>query len=123
MRRFACLLLLGGLTACASGGAARSVALGQSFTMQPGERVTLPGTATLRYVELVNDSRCPPDVQCIRAGDATLAFEFTRAGDVATKFTLNTDTPTSAPIGDWQLHLLALARGEAPSATVRVDAR
>jgi len=124
MNRSALLLVLGaGLVACASGGAAHEIAFGQPFTMQRGERVSLPGKAALRYVELLDDSRCPADVQCIRAGDATVAFEFTPAGGVPVKVDLNTDAPTSATIGDWQLHLLSLARGEEPEATVRVEAR
>ncbi|HEY0662398.1 MAG TPA: hypothetical protein VGD21_13885 [Lysobacter sp.] len=122
-RSVSMLVLVTALAACASAGTARGVSPGQAFMMQPGERVALPDQSALHYVGVVNDSRCPPDVQCIRAGDATVAFEFTPSGGAKQDVTLNTDSPTSLPIGSWQLHLLALARGEAPEATVRVDAR
>jgi hypothetical protein len=115
--------LIAALAACASGGTAQGVSPGQAFVMQPGERVVLPDQAALHYIGVVNDSRCPPDVQCIRAGDATVAFEFTPTGGAQQEVTLNTDAPASLPVGSWQLHLLALARGEAPEATMRVDAK
>lgn len=122
MKRDLSILLLAGLVACASGGAARGVVAGQPFSISPGEHVTLPDRATLHYVGVLDDSRCPPDVQCIRAGDATVAFDFTPARGTRQKITLNTDAPASAAIGRWQLHLLDLARGPAPVATLRMDA-
>ena len=122
MNRLASMLLLAvALLGCASGGTARSVALGQPFTLQPGERVSLPGDASLRYLGIANDSRCPPDVQCIRAGDADVLFEFTPAGGTTEKITLNTERMPSAPVGAWKLQLVTLEQGDAPRATVRVD--
>lgn len=122
MNRLASMLLLAvAMLGCASGGTARSVALGQPFTLQPGERVALPGDASLRYLGIANDSRCPPDVQCIRAGDADVLFEFTPAGGTTEKITLNTERMPSAPVGAWKLQLVTLEQGDAPRATVRVD--
>lgn len=123
MNRLASMLLLtAAMLGCASGGAARSVSLGQPFTMQPGERVSLPGDASLRYLRVANDSRCPPDVQCIRAGDADVLFEFVpHSGGETAQVTLNTENAPSAPIGAWQLQLVTLEHGGSPRATVRVD--
>ena len=123
MNRLASMLLLTvAMLGCASGGTGRSVPLGQAFTLKPGERVSLPGDASLRYLTIANDSRCPPDVQCIRAGDADVLFEFTQnAGGSAGKITLNTERMPSAPIGAWKLQLVTLEQGDAPRATVRVD--
>lgn len=108
------------LPGCASS-EARTAATGQPLTLQVGERVTLPGDAALRYVGVIADSRCPPGVQCIRAGDADVAFEFTPAGGAPASVTVNTPESPSAPIGDWQLRLLSLEFGEAPQVTVQVD--
>lgn len=117
------LFSIAGLAACVSGGPAPGVVAGQPFPISPGEHVALPDRSRLHYVELVDDSRCPPDVHCIRAGDATVAFSFTPAGGIPERITLNTDEPASVAIGRWQLQLLELSRGPAPVATMRADAR
>ena len=70
------------LPGCASGDV-RTATLGQPVTLQVSEQIALPGDAMLRYVGVTADSRCPPGVQCIRAGDADVAFEFTPAGGSA----------------------------------------
>ena len=62
----------------------------------------LPDGATLRHVTVPQDSRCPPDVQCIRAGDADIEFAFTplaaRTVDRATlNVSVNTATGDSSP--------------------------
>ena len=58
------------------------VALSQPFTLRPGERAALPQQASLRYVGVENDSRCPPQVQCVWAGDADVKLVFEQAGAV-----------------------------------------
>lgn len=93
----------------------------QPIQLTPGQQITLADGASLRYIAVAADSRCPPDVQCIRAGDADVVFEFTDAGQAARRVTVNTDLPATALIGRWQLRLLALAFGDAPQATVQID--
>ena len=118
-------VLMTALSGCATGDAAPSgVALGQPVTMTPGQRVSLPEGATLRYIEVTDDSRCRPNVQCIRAGDANVVFEFTPSGAVASRVVVNTDPQQSqADIGALKLRVLSLGFEEAPKATVQVDAR
>jgi hypothetical protein len=49
--------------------------LGKDFTLRPGESVRLAGSrSTLTFVAVPEDSRCPPAVQCIWAGNAKLSF-------------------------------------------------
>lgn len=112
-------------TGCASPGPgpARSVQPGEPVTLQPGERVGLPDHAVLRYVAVIADSRCPPGITCVRAGDADVAFEYSPATGPATTVTLNTDRSPSMPIGPWQLQWLSLEFGDSPAVTVQVDAR
>lgn len=110
--------MLGG---CAAAGA-RTATPGRAMALAPGESVQLPDTASLRYVGVTQDSRCPPKVQCIRAGDADVAFEFTPpAGDV-TKVAVNLPKSPAAILGAWRMQLLALEFGEAAKATVQIDA-
>lgn len=116
------------LAACASGtageaGSAASVVDAKPFTLHPGEGAVLADASRLRYVRLVNDSRCPPDVQCVWAGDAIAAFQWTPASGAAQKFELHTGLePRSRAIGARTLTLQSLARGAQPQATLQVDA-
>jgi hypothetical protein len=90
--------------------------------MAVGQRVSLPDAATLHYIGIANDSRCPPRVQCIRAGDADVLFDYTPGSGTAARIVLNTERTRSSSLGAWRLQLLDLARGAAPRATLRIDA-
>lgn len=53
----------------------RSVQLGQEFTIKYSEQVALAGeNVRITFAEILNDSRCPPNVQCIWQGNARLRF-------------------------------------------------
>src|SRR5690606_28080568 len=80
----ASILALAGCNSVASGNAdapgtgraanGNTIADGSTFDMRPGQSVTLADGSALRYERLVNESRCMPDVQCVWAGDAEVAF-------------------------------------------------
>jgi len=110
------------LPGCAVLSPSRATApIGLTIQMVPGQQIVLPDGATLRYLEVAADSRCPPGVHCIRAGDADVVFEFTDTAQASRRITVNTDPPALATIGKWQLRLLGLAFGTAPKVTVRID--
>ena len=95
---------------------------GQEFPMPPGEQVMLADHSSLRYVRVVGDSRCPPGVNCIWAGDAEVAFEWTPASGARQAFSLHTGKdPKQQAIGTRQLKLVSLERGATPQAQLRVD--
>ena len=95
---------------------------GQGFAMHSGEQVTLGDHSSLRYVRVVSDSRCPPGVKCIWAGDAEVAFEWTPAAGAIQAFSLHTGKdPKQMTIGARQLTLESLERGATPQAQLRVD--
>ena len=128
MLHIRCFLIAGtlALAACATaaGGSARMIGDGQSFSMRPAESVTLADHSQLRYVRLVADSRCRPDVQCIRAGDAEIALQWTPATGAMQDFSLKTpppEQPQSRDLGARRLTLLSLDRGEAPQAQFRIE--
>jgi len=117
-----------GLPGCSGIGASATRATapaGQPIPMSPGQQIVLPDGATLRYVKVSNDSRCPPGVQCIRAGDADVVFDFTGASGkgamAAQRVVVNTRPPATAAIDKWQLRVLELGFGATPKATVQVD--
>ena len=109
-----CLLLV----ACASTG--RAMSPGQPMVLRPGDAASLPDFAVLRYVGVSADSRCRPDVQCIRAGDAEVALEYTARGAASRSITINTDAP-AADVGGGHLRLLSLEFGASPRATLQID--
>lgn len=60
--------------ACASADANAPSSLPTSVTLAIGERTTVSGTGlSITFEAVVDDSRCPADVVCIQAGDATVA--------------------------------------------------
>jgi hypothetical protein len=96
---------------------------GDTFAMVPGATVPLSGEGTLRYVAVANDSRCLPDVQCIWAGDAEVAFEWRPDGAAMDAFSLHTGKgDKSHRVGRHVLALVALARGDAPEAQLSLAA-
>ena len=109
------LALLAGCATASGGG--RMLAPGVPATLSVGDTVALPDASTLTYVGVTSDSRCPPNVQCIQAGSAVLAF---RHGGHA--FTLETGKSTTTDLGAWRLTLVSLDFSEPPKATVRIEA-
>ena len=99
----------------------RTIPAGNPTSMAPGESVRLADGATLQYVRVAQDSRCPPNVQCIRAGDADIEFRYTPNGGAATTVTPNLPEAPVKSLGAWQLTVQALGF-EAPAAvTLRID--
>ena len=123
LRTFATLALAAGLGGCATPyNVGIPVADGGTVALLPGESASLPD-GLLRYVRLVSDSRCPPDVQCVWAGDAVIALRWTPTSGAAQDFELHTTLkPKSFDAGGRSITLQALERDESPKATLQVDA-
>lgn len=115
------LLLLSALAmGCTTGAVEPGYSPGSTAVLQPGEALALPGGARLRYVERVSDSRCPPGVQCIRAGEAQVRFELdTGMGEPDTRV-LTLPGRSTETLGGWHVELLELESGAQAAATVRV---
>lgn len=101
--------------------AARTLVLGV------GEAATLADGSRLTYLRLVNDSRCPPGVQCIWAGDAEIALRWQPARGPVQEARLHTNPlpdrgANAATFGPWLVRLENLARGTAPQATLHIAA-
>lgn len=114
------------LTACASPAAGadalRRIDADGIFQLSVGERVALEG-GTLRYLRVANDSRCPPGVQCIWAGDAEVVLQWTATGAQPDDFSLHTGRgERSRNVGKQRLTLESLAHGANPVASLRLDA-
>lgn len=115
------LLLLSG---CATGTATPPADAhgSRTVTLGPGERTALPGGGQLRYLRVVSDSRCRPQVQCIHAGEARLEFEVVPDGADARTVQLSTaDNPPAVVAGPVRLELVSLDHGDRPQATLRIE--
>ena len=123
----ACVVALMAACTTAMGGGAGTTMVddGQAFSMTPGQQVMLADHSQLLYVRLVADSRCRPDVQCIRAGDAEIAMRWLPNGGDPEDFSLKIPPPAqpqSHALGTRTVTLESLDRGAAPTAGLRIDA-
>lgn len=100
------------------------VADGSTVTLAPGQSATLADDSRLDYVKLDGDSRCRPDVQCVWAGDATIVMRWTPAAAMTKQdFALHTTLdPKSFDANGRTITLQSLERGDAPKATLQIDA-
>lgn len=128
-----CLLLP---TACAATGSTATPAPGHAdssqqvvdegnITLNLGQDTKLSDGSRLSYTSLVNDSRCPPDVQCIWEGDAEIALRWKPVNSSAQDLRLHTSSKggaTSTRIGERTLTLVSLERGIGPKATLSISA-
>jgi hypothetical protein len=53
------------------------IVIGQPTELAHAQSVSLPDGSTLRFAGVKSDSRCPMDVMCVWAGDATIAISLT----------------------------------------------
>ena len=126
MRTLTSFAFILALAACTTTGAqpVNTVADGSSITLAPGQSAALADNSRIDYLKLVSDSRCPPGVQCVWAGDGTIALRWTPATGAAQDFELHTTLdPKSFVAGARTITLHALERGDAPKATLQVDAK
>ena len=100
------------LAACASSTAAPAPG---AMTLTEHQSATVAPGAILTY-DSVNDSRCPPDVQCIVAGKVVYSFTL-KQGDTLEHFTLSPAEPafTSTVLGGKRITLA----GNAPPPPAR----
>ena len=103
---------------------ASTIADGSDVQLGIGETARLADGSRLSYLRLVNDSRCLPGVQCVWAGDAEIALRWQPASGRAQELALHTASLRGsdvARIGERSVTLVALERGIAPRASLRID--
>jgi hypothetical protein len=85
---------------------------GEAFTLVVGESATLEAVgASVRFLAVSTDSRCPSQAQCVWAGDGAVVLEIAPAEGDAAEDTLHTN-PESGPravvLAGYELTLLEL---------------
>lgn len=85
-------------------------AVGESFTLAPGNQVTLEVVNTrVRFLDVAEDSRCPLRAQCVWAGDGAVVLELASRPGGALEETLHTNAdPKSVFLDRYELTLLKL---------------
>lgn len=83
---------------------------GKAFDLAVGGQANVEGAAiTVRFTGVSQDSRCPSDVQCVWAGNATLKLTLTGPRDARSDVTLNTLTePRAVSFSGHRVSLIGL---------------
>jgi hypothetical protein len=92
------LLLLCPL-ACASNPLGQTPTQGGPIVLAPGDSRRIPDTdLTISFESVVEDSRCPTGVTCIREGDAAVLLRLEKPGSPPSAPTLHTSGPSAGEI-------------------------
>lgn len=97
------------------------VAVDQDVVLAPGQLVEVANSRVrLTFERVSNDSRCPSDVVCVWAGNATAHIRVTNNGDLPREFALNSTTaPREATFDGFVAKFVSLA--PAPVSTTSID--
>jgi hypothetical protein len=109
--RFRVLLLLAVVvlaSACPRAGflPAREVGPGEAARLAVGHSAAIRGTGVRLRLDAISDSRCPADVRCISAGDATAVLTFTGAAAVRTDTVHLLREPRATSYGGYRIELM-----------------
>lgn len=89
---------------------AKEVPLNQEFTLKVGQQAAIKGEQVkVKFISVLEDSRCPKNVTCIWAGRGRVAVQLTKAHNKGETIELTTDSAASAKdfIG-YQVKLVSL---------------
>jgi hypothetical protein len=98
--------------ATAARGAAVQARLGEPFQLPRAQSAVVAGEPlSVRFATVVSDSRCPANVQCVRAGEARVRLELSLPGREVEDVILATEgaEPRYASLGAYDVHLDGLA--------------
>jgi len=110
------------LLACPPQDGERSASLGETATLRVGDSVTVEGESLeVSFDDVLRDSRCPPDVQCIRAGEAVVVLTVTGDGGEGHRLELEVP-PGGGAASSYRDHRIRIVSLEPPaSATRRIE--
>ncbi|MEJ7848670.1 MAG: hypothetical protein WKF92_11350 [Pyrinomonadaceae bacterium] len=88
--------------------------------VQINKQARVSGTKfTVKFLELVEDSRCPTGTNCIWAGNAKIKIQITKNGKAAKILELNTNGPETAALDGYIFKLIALTPH--PAINIRIN--
>ncbi|WP_280419838.1 hypothetical protein [Nocardia carnea] len=119
--------IIGAAAGCAPAEPAPPPELGSEFTLSGGDTAVLDaGRVTVLFRDVPEDSRCPADVDCVWAGDATVLTEVTVDGTrSAHELHSNPQFPADVLTGGYRIALRSIAppgsTSEIPLSDYRVN--
>ena len=105
------------------GGLAAVSAKSKQVEVQIGhEQKVANGGIRLKFVDLIEDSRCPTDTQCIWAGNAKIKISLSNAGRRAKLFEINTGIkPQTILFAGYEIKIVKLTPAPASNIRIRKD--
>jgi hypothetical protein len=101
------------VTAPATETPAQGTPLDVPLSLQGGQSVLVETGLTITFQAVLEDSRCPTDVDCVWAGQAKVTFQMEAPGQAVAAITLTTmpdqTTPNPATYAGYVIELLDLA--------------
>ncbi len=93
----------------------------QKITVQINHQKTVAKSKlTIKFVSLIEDSRCPTDTRCIQAGNAKIQIEVKKAGGTMKTFEINTsDKPQAVSFAGYTIKLTDL--NPKPATNIRIN--
>lgn len=87
-----------------------AVSIGQPFELQLEETTVVEEGLGVRFEAVIEDSRCPADVQCVWEGNATIAIDVAMNGETGASLQLSTNPgfPTEATYLGYSFELVDL---------------
>lgn len=89
---------------------ATQVPMGQDFTLSTGQSGRVSGTPiTMTFDSVEQDSRCPSDVNCVWAGDASLRLTLQSTAGSSLQVSLHTNVdPRTADYAGYRIRVMGL---------------
>jgi hypothetical protein len=101
-----------------------AVPINSRFTLSPGETTAIDTTPLwIRFDRVVEDSRCPADVQCIQAGDGVVGITVIEEGASPKSYLLHTGRPGEPSVVHGNLTITLEELMPTPVATRKVAPR
>jgi hypothetical protein len=84
------------------------------------QKIVTKDKLTIKFVSLVEDSRCPTDTNCIWAGNAKIKIQVGRGKTAAKTFELNTNLePQTVSFAGYEIKLVNLT--PQPATNIRIN--
>ncbi|MFN6962701.1 MAG: hypothetical protein ACK4S4_02925 [Pyrinomonadaceae bacterium] len=122
MKKYLFVLLVAAVAALgAAVDANAATGRGQRVTVQIKRESKAAGGLRIRFLELIEDSRCPVDTQCVWAGNAKIRIQVRgRRGAGVKIFEINSATvPTSVVYDGYEIRFVDLTPH--PRSNIRID--
>ena len=107
MRGFIAGICLLAATACLGKATLAPTPIDRTVVLAPGQTVQVGGGASVGFVAVIGDSRCPIDAVCIQGGDAIVRVTLSTNGTAGQR-DLHTGSMAAVTFEDLQIQLVEL---------------